>query len=152
VRAGGVENFPVSIQIDIATGRSLLQHFRTHIILPAFPAIGPARHPRYTWIAGTPPDVYGGTRVKPTSEELRTALAEAESLYAFDDDPRHLAKSLLYLSRRVEMLEQVENAAQRYLHSGLAERNHTALVRALNQARRHEIEAAAVAEEALGLG
>lgn len=68
---------------------------------------------------------------KPTEDELKSALSEAAHMREQGEDPHFVAKSLLNLNYRLAHLEQVLHAADRYLHSGLAEHNHAELVRAI---------------------
>ncbi len=76
---------------------------------------------------------------KPSDEELKTALTEAARMREQGDDPRFLAKCLLNLNYRMRYLEHVRQAAESYLHSGLAEHNHAMLIRAIDACRQAEI-------------
>ena len=89
--------------------------------------------------------------MKPTPEELRMALAEAEHLREAGDDPCHLAKTVLYQHERLRHLETVLAHAERLIKFGLDEHEHALLVKALDAAKRAE-EAASKGEETLGLG
>jgi len=75
---------------------------------------------------------------KPTEEELQQALAVAKYMRESGQDPYCLAKALLNLNYRVGYLEQVMQAAVSYLRSGLAEREHTRLVHAIEAVKRVE--------------
>jgi hypothetical protein len=75
---------------------------------------------------------------KPTDEELKAALTEAARMREHGEDPHFMAKSLLNLHYRLGHLEHVLQAADRYLHSGLAEHNHAELVRAIEAYKRAE--------------
>lgn len=89
--------------------------------------------------------------MKPTPEELRQALAEAERLRDTGEDPQHLAKTLLYQHERLRHLEEVYLHAERLMQFGLDEREHALLVKALDAAKRAE-QAAGQSGQALGLG
>lgn len=75
---------------------------------------------------------------KPTKRELQLAVNAAEFLRENGKDSRYLAKSLLYLEHRVEMLEKVFELTERYLHAGHDEHVHARLVRAIHTARNDE--------------
>lgn len=55
---------------------------------------------------------------KPTAEQLQTALTEAIHLRETGQDTHYLARALLNLNYRMEALEKVLEAADRYLHFG----------------------------------
>ena len=55
--------------------------------------------------------------MKPTDGELEMAIIAAEELWQSGHDEHHLAKTLLYLYQRVEVLEKVRAAAENHLHS-----------------------------------
>jgi hypothetical protein len=76
---------------------------------------------------------------RPSNEELKTALTEAARMREQGDDSSFLAKSLLNLNYRMKYLEHVRQAAESYLHSGLAEHNHAVLIRAIDACRQAEI-------------
>ena len=75
------------------------------------------------------------TMGKPTEEEFAQALAEAKRMREQGEDAHCVAKALLNLNYRNESLVRVLHAAEAYLHSGLAETEHTQLIRAIEQAR-----------------
>ena len=72
---------------------------------------------------------------KPTEEELAAALKEAQRMREQGEDPHHVAKALLNLNYQISFLGGVLQAAENYLNSGMAEREHTVLVRAIEKAR-----------------
>jgi len=76
--------------------------------------------------------------LKPTSDELRAALAEAERLREKNADTHHMARSLQYLARRVQLLEAVFDAAKNYVNFGQEEHEHAILVNAIEAARSGE--------------
>lgn len=75
---------------------------------------------------------------KPTKHELETALAAAKHLRESGQDRHFLGKALLNLHYRMTHLEKVMETADRYLHSGLSEQEHTRLTRAIQVAKRAE--------------
>lgn len=82
---------------------------------------------------------------KPGESELRTGVETAERMCdSSGQDPDFIAKALLYFKRRSERLERVFRAAELYLHSGLAEREHTALTRAIDAARHGTFESSRI--------
>ncbi len=90
--------------------------------------------------------------MKPNEAELKQAVAESLRMRAVADDPHALAKTVLYLQRRVESLEKVCRTADLYLHFGMPEKEHAELVRALEEAKRIEAEQNRAEPENLGLG
>jgi hypothetical protein len=88
---------------------------------------------------------------KPTEEELNQALEEAERMREADEDPCYLAKSTQYLNRRVNVLEDVFEAANKYIHFGQEEREHAILLKAIQAAKRQEARETDEEEEDLGL-
>ena len=89
--------------------------------------------------------------LKPTDDELREALAEAERMREQDADPRHVARALQYFEHHARSLEAVFEAAKHYSHSGLAEREHTLLEEAIEAARNAELHDTEQEDETLGL-
>ena len=90
--------------------------------------------------------------MKPSETELKQAVTESVRMRAAADDPHALAKTVLYLQRRVESLEKVCRTADLYLHFGLPEKEHAELVRALEEAKRIEAEEIRTEPGNLGLG
>ena len=72
---------------------------------------------------------------KPTAEELSHALQEAQRMREQGEDPHHVAKALLNLNYQTDFLLGVLTAAEAYLKSGLAETEHTRLIKAIENAR-----------------
>jgi hypothetical protein len=72
----------------------------------------------------------------PTREEFEEALAEAARMREQGEDQHHVAKALLSLNYRLHALEKVREAAQHFLHSGLAPHEHTELLKAIEAADR----------------
>lgn len=73
--------------------------------------------------------------VEPGESELRMGIEAAGRMRSIDQDPEFLAASLLYFKARSERFERAFKAAERYLHSGLAEQAHGELVLAIEAAR-----------------
>jgi hypothetical protein len=90
--------------------------------------------------------------MKPSEAEIKQAIAESHRMRAAADDPHALAKTVLYLQRRVESLEKVCRTADLYLHFGMPEKEHAELVLALEEAKRIAAEESGDATENLGLG
>lgn len=72
---------------------------------------------------------------KPSEEELQLAMQEAMRMREQGEDPHFLAKSLLNCRFQYTYLEQVLHAAENYLNSGLGEREHSILLKAIEKAR-----------------
>lgn len=72
----------------------------------------------------------------PNRKEFEEALAEAARMREQGEDPHHVAKALLNLNYRLHALENVLEAAQHFLHSGLAPHEHTELLKAIAAAER----------------
>jgi CBS domain-containing protein len=86
-------------------------------------------------------------RLKPTPDQLATALRAAESMYVEGHDPNFVGKALLYLDQRRAYLEKVLSLADRYLTAGQDEHNHALLLKAVlaaKSAEEHAVAAAAV--------
>ena len=88
---------------------------------------------------------------KPSREELARALSAAERLRAGGQDPDFVAHALLYCEYRLASLDKVRRAAERYLHSGMAEHEHSDLVRALAAARKADMASSHEQTERFGL-
>ncbi|HID50130.1 MAG TPA: hypothetical protein EYP40_11065 [Chromatiales bacterium] len=87
----------------------------------------------------------------PTAEELEQALSAAGRMRETGDDPHYIAKALLNCQYRNGYLQAVLLAAEEYLRSGLAEREHTRLLKAIEKARAAENRSAGVEPPSLGL-
>jgi hypothetical protein len=77
----------------------------------------------------------GKSMGKPTEEELERALEEAKRMREQGEDPHFIAKALLNLNYQNEFLIKVMRAVENYLHSGMAEREHAQLIKAIEKAR-----------------
>lgn len=76
--------------------------------------------------------------LKATPAEITEALDFALKQRELGHDAHHVIKVLLDYHERLRYLLPVFTAAEHYLHSGLAEREHTLLLKALEQARSME--------------
>ncbi len=75
---------------------------------------------------------------RPSEQELNQALARAANMREHDNDKDFLAKSLLNLNYRNQLLEEVLSKAKLYLHSGESPHEHTLLVKAIEKAEKAE--------------
>lgn len=89
---------------------------------------------------------------KPTADELEQALTQAKHMREAGEDPYHMGKALLHMNYQRGFLQQVLQTAERYLHGGLSEREHTLLLRAIKQAHDADDRSAGVERDDLGLG
>lgn len=90
--------------------------------------------------------------MKPSAEELETALTEAKRMREQGDDGLHLAKALLNLNYRQRYYDDLLHAVERYFHSGQSEREHTLLIKAIERVRQVDDRSAGLEHEDLGLG
>jgi len=88
---------------------------------------------------------------KPTQQELETALAEARRLRESGADSHFLGKALLNCHYQNNFLLDVLRAAEHYLRSGMAEAEHTPLLRAIDRARQADDRGAHKEQETIGL-
>ncbi len=89
--------------------------------------------------------------MKPSAEQMQHALELAEQMREQGKDPDHLSMTLLYLQHKVEVLEQVNSAANEYMRFGQEERQHSRLLRALEHVRQFEERESNQDREDLGL-
>ena len=89
--------------------------------------------------------------MKPSSKEMHQAMEMANLMRETDGDPHFLAKSLIYLNHRNEMLERINKAANHYMRFGQAENEHAELLRALEAARLDEEHESQQEDHGLGL-
>ena len=88
---------------------------------------------------------------KPTEEELDAALKMAVQMREKNVDPFFIAKALLSHNYRIHYLEELLRAADRYLNMGMAERERTQLLRAIEKAKDAEFHTAQQERESFGL-
>ena len=72
---------------------------------------------------------------RPNADEIHRALEAARGLAGDDTDEGLLASCFLYFHDRNLDLESVYEHVENYMHSGMAEREHTRLVMVLEHAR-----------------
>jgi hypothetical protein len=89
--------------------------------------------------------------VKPSDEELKAALEEAERIRESGEDPCFLAKSLQYLHQRNSDLEKIMAHAERYIQFGLPVEEHTQLKLLLEEAKTRELRSMGEEQEEMGL-
>lgn len=89
---------------------------------------------------------------RPSDEQMKAARTQAEQLRAAGQDVNSLGHAFLYLLHRCDYLEKVHEAAELYVRFGLAEAEHTRLVKALDEARIEEAREREDDEGDLGLG
>ena len=75
---------------------------------------------------------------KPSDEELELAIQTAIAMRENNDDPHKLAKCLLSHNYRIKHLEEVLAIADRYCNMGMAQRELTHLIRAIDKAKNLE--------------
>jgi hypothetical protein len=90
--------------------------------------------------------------MKPTDNEVETAIVAAEAMRESGADEHHVAKTLLYQYQRLQDLEKIREAAENYLHFGQEEPQHAQLVLVIEAARKTERQVTRAEEEDLGLG
>jgi hypothetical protein len=88
---------------------------------------------------------------KPTNQQRETALTEAKRLRESGEDAHFLGKTLLNCHYQNQFLLDVLHAAEHYLHSGMAESEHTRLLRAIDKARQADDRSAHREAETVGL-
>jgi hypothetical protein len=88
---------------------------------------------------------------KPTEAELNAALSEAKRLREAGQDSHFLGKALLNCNYQNGLLLEVLHAAEHYLRSGMAEAEHTRLVRAIDKAHQADDRSAHRDQEMIGL-
>ena len=88
---------------------------------------------------------------KPTNEELEAAIKTAVAMREKNEDPFNLAKCLLSHNFRVKHLEEVLKIADRYCNMGMAQRELTHLVRAIEKAKNVESYTSQSEQERFGL-
>ena len=71
-------------------------------------------------------------------DELKNALSKAQEMRDTNQDPDHVAGSLLTLDQRFRAAEHVVEAAKIYLHSGEGGAEHARLVKAIEAFDRTE--------------
>ena len=88
---------------------------------------------------------------KPTDAELELAIKKAVEMREKNDDPDNLAKCLLSHNFRIKHLEEVLAIADRYCNMGMAQRELTHLIRAIDKAKHVESYTSQTEQERFGL-
>ncbi|MCK5262750.1 MAG: hypothetical protein KAJ92_03650 [Gammaproteobacteria bacterium] len=88
---------------------------------------------------------------KPSDEELESALHMAIQMRENEMDPFFLAKTLLSHNYRLGYLEKVLKAADRYVNMGMADKERTDLMLAIEKAKDSEFHTAQQERESFGL-
>ena len=88
---------------------------------------------------------------KPTDKELEAALQKAAEMREHNDYPFNMAKCLLSHKYRIKHLEDVMAIADRYCNMGMAQRELTHLVRAIDKAKNAESYTSQSTQERFGL-
>jgi len=88
---------------------------------------------------------------KPTESEMEQALAVAGKMRETGNDPDFLAKTLLNCHYQSTYLYQVLHAAEHYIRSGHAEREHSMLVKAIDKAHQVDERSAKTEHQDFGL-
>ncbi|HHO58644.1 MAG TPA: hypothetical protein ENJ64_00275 [Thiotrichales bacterium] len=88
---------------------------------------------------------------KPTEEELETALKMAAQMRDKDIDPFFIAKALLSHNYRIKYLEEIMQAADRYLNRGMSEQERTRLLRTIEKAKDTESYTSSQGRSSFGL-
>lgn len=89
--------------------------------------------------------------VNVSDDELTSALAHAEHLREQDQDTHFIGRTVLNFSQLVKLLESVEKAAERYLHTGLSERELHILEAAMKKYRSVDRDRSEINSASLGL-
>lgn len=89
---------------------------------------------------------------KPTEQELSAALELAKRMREQGKDPQFIAKCLLSHHYRIGYLEEVLQAVERYLRSGMAHEEHRRLLKTVEKARQAEDRTAKQNSDEFGLG
>ncbi len=76
----------------------------------------------------------------PTQQELKLALKVAAKMREEGDDPNHLAKCLLNLNYRMELMNDLLHTTKLYLRSGQGSTEHAKLTRAIQKIERAEVQ------------
>ena len=72
---------------------------------------------------------------KPSEEELETALKMAAQMRDKKADPFFIAKALLSHNYRMKYLEELMQAADRYINHGMADQEKTRLLRTIEKVK-----------------
>lgn len=104
-----------------------------------------------TWAVFNQPTQECNSMPKPSDEELEIALQKATEMRENNDDPFNMAKCLLSHNFRIKNLEDVLSIADRYCNMGMAQRELTHLIRAIDKAKNVESYTSQSEQERFGL-
>ena len=82
--------------------------------------------------------IYDHGMSKPSDNELKIALKKAIEMKEHDNDDSFIAKTLINHHYRIRYLEEVLKIADRYMNHGMADHEHTQLLRAIEKAKEAE--------------
>jgi hypothetical protein len=88
---------------------------------------------------------------KPTETELKTALAKASEMREHGADRYFLAKSLLNMNYRINLLEKVLHFSELYIKTGNGTHEHSMLVKSIENYHISDHRSAGEDEESFGL-
>ncbi len=88
---------------------------------------------------------------KPTEEELQAALKMAAQMRDKNIDPFFIAKTLLNHNYRIKYLEEILQAADRYINRGMSEQEKTHLIRTINKIKDAESFTSGKGRDSFGL-
>lgn len=88
---------------------------------------------------------------KPTEEELSTALKMAGQMRDKNIDPFFIAKALLSHNYRIKYLEEILQAADRYINRGMSEQEKTHLIRTIEKIKDAESFTSGKGRDSFGL-
>ena len=95
--------------------------------------------------------IYALGMSKPTDNELKIALKTAIEMKEHDNDEHFIAKTLINHHYRIKYLEDVLIIADRYMNHGMADHEHTQLLRAIEKAKEAEDRTSGNEHEDFGL-
>ncbi len=88
---------------------------------------------------------------KPTEEELQAALKMAAQMRDKNIDPFFIAKALLSHNYRIKYLEEILQAADRYINRGMSEQEKTHLIRTIDKIKDAESFTSGKGRDSFGL-
>jgi len=88
---------------------------------------------------------------QPTEEELQAALKMAAQMRDKNLDPFFIAKSLLSHNYRIKYLEEILQAADRYINRGMSEQEKTRLIMLIEKAKDADSLTSGRSRESFGL-
>ncbi|MCG8428971.1 MAG: hypothetical protein MI754_16570 [Chromatiales bacterium] len=77
--------------------------------------------------------------MRPSKEQMTSALNEANRMRIADDDPQALAKCFLYLQQRNHSLEEIFKHLEYFLEFGMPAEEHAKLLRLVEGIREQDL-------------